>query len=73
MYIVRLLIKPGFEYSDDIVLRNARKLMSLSYLSLSAFDLQPAIYDVCDSRPISPGSVLKVVHWLQHSDGSLEF
>jgi hypothetical protein len=62
MYIVRLLIEPGFEYSVNVVPRNIRKLISLSHLSPFAFDLQPAIYNVCDSRPISLGNVLKFVH-----------
>ncbi|RSL41250.1 hypothetical protein CEP51_016604 [Fusarium floridanum] len=73
MHIVRLLIKPSFEYSVNIVPRNTRKLISLSHLSPFAFDLQPTIYDVCDSRPISLRSMLEVVHRLQHSDGSLKF
>jgi hypothetical protein len=62
VYIVRLLIEPGFEYSVNVVPRNIRELISLSYLRPFAFDLQPAIYNVRDSSPISLGSVLKFVY-----------
>jgi hypothetical protein len=64
MDVVRLLIKPGFEYGVNIVPRNIRELISLSHLSPFTFDLQPAIYNVCDPRPISLGSVLKFIHGL---------
>jgi hypothetical protein len=64
MYVVRLLIKPCFEDNVNIVLRNIGKLVSLSHLSPFAFDLQLAIYDVCDSRSVSFGSMLEFVHWL---------